>query len=239
MRASPRTRAVVVAPVHQFPTGTVLSPARRAELLDRAREVDGLVLEDDYDAEFRYDRRPVGSVQGMDSARVALTGSLSETLSPARRIGWVAAPPRWVEAMREAAVAVTPPPVIDQLAFAAFLDAGGYDGRLRASRLRYRGRRDLLLAELVSALPGLEISGAAAGFPLLLHLDGRDAAQVVRRAARRGLRPVDLDQYRMGVRPGPPALVLGYGNLSDAAVPEAVGRLSEAVRAAGVGGPRE
>ncbi|NEB21788.1 PLP-dependent aminotransferase family protein [Streptomyces coelicoflavus] len=235
LRANTLTRAVIVAPAHQFPTGTVLTPARRAELLHWAREVDGLVMEDDYDAEFRYDRRPIGTVQGMDSARVVLMGSLSKTLSPALRIGWVVAPPRWAEALREAAVAVTPPPVIDQLAFAAFLDAGWYDGHIRASRLRYRSRRDLLLKEMASTLPDLEISGAAAGFHLLLHLNDCDAAQAVRRAARLGLRLVDLDQYRMSARTGPPALVLGYGNLSDASVPEAVRRLAEAVRGKGTG----
>jgi GntR family transcriptional regulator/MocR family aminotransferase len=86
-------RAVLVTPAHQFPTGSVLSPRRRAELLGWARDVDGLILEDDYDAEFRYDRRPVGTVQGTDPARVALFGSVSKTLSPALGLGWAVLPP--------------------------------------------------------------------------------------------------------------------------------------------------
>ncbi|AWT46558.1 MULTISPECIES: MocR-like pyridoxine biosynthesis transcription factor PdxR [Streptomyces] len=231
LRALPEVRAVVVAPAHQFPTGTVLSPARRAELLRWAREADGLVLEDDYDAEFRHERRPIGTVQGMDPSRVVLMGSLSKTLSPALRLGWLAAPPRWTEALRAEEAATTPPPVIDQLAFAEFLDAGWYDRHLRASRLRYRRRRDLLLRELAAALPGLEVSGAAAGFHLLLHLPECSAERVVRRAARRGLRLAGLDRYRAEPAGGSPALVLGYGNLSDAAVPEAVHRLAACVRA--------
>ncbi|MFD5779700.1 PLP-dependent aminotransferase family protein [Streptomyces sp. NPDC126933] len=228
----PQVRAVIVAPAHQFPTGVVLTPPRRAELIAWARSVDGLVMEDDYDAEFRYDRHPVGSLQGMDPERVALLGSISKTLSPALRIGWVAAPPRWIDGLRAANAAVAPPPVIDQEAFAGFLDAGAYDRHLRASRLRYRRRRDALLGEIASSLPGHQISGAAAGFHLLLHLTDCAAADVVREAARRDVRLADLDEYRMAAGPRGATLVLGYGNLADAAVPGAVRRLSEAVHVA-------
>lgn len=210
------TRAVLVTPAHQFPTGVVLSPRRRAELLAWARDVDGLILEDDYDAEFRYDRRPVGTVQGTDPGRVALFGSVSKTLSPALGLGWAVLPPQWT--LRTHA-----PPVVDQLALAAFLDSGGYDRHLRAARLRFRTRRD----RLVAALGPARLSGVAAGLHLVLHLD-RDAADVVRRARRSGVKVADLDDYR--VTPGEPALVLGYGNLADNAVEEAARLLREAAR---------
>ncbi|MEU0796071.1 PLP-dependent aminotransferase family protein [Amycolatopsis sp. NPDC005961] len=208
------TRAVLVTPAHQFPTGSVLSPRRRADLLAWAREVDGLILEDDYDAEFRYDRRPVGTVQGTDPGRVALFGSVSKTLSPALGLGWVSLPPQWT-------LPGHAPPVVDQLALAGFVDSGGYDRHLRAARLRYRARRD----RLVEALGPGRLSGVAAGLHLLLHLD-RDAAEVTKRARAKGVKVADLDDYREA--PGEPALVLGYGNLADNAVGAAVRLLREA-----------
>ncbi|MET0135504.1 MAG: PLP-dependent aminotransferase family protein [Kibdelosporangium sp.] len=220
----PGIRAVIVTPSHQFPSGVVLTPQRRAELLTWARINNGLVLEDDYDAEFRYDRRPIGTMQGMDPQKVALLGSVSKTLSPALGIGWCAIPPQWTEKVRAANPAAATPPVLDQLALAEFIAQGGYDRYLRAARLRYRARRDALLKALGEA----DISGAAAGLHLLLHLaPGTDTAAVVRHAARNGLNVVDLDQYRRG---GDPALVLGYGNLADNAVPAAVGVLRAAIR---------
>jgi GntR family transcriptional regulator/MocR family aminotransferase len=215
-------RAVIVTPAHQFPSGVVLTPARRAELLTWARAQDGLILEDDYDAEFRYDRRPVATVQGMDPRRVVLLGSVSKTLSPALGIGWCVIPPQWTDRVRAANPTATAPPVLDQLALAGFIAQGAYDRYLRAARLRYRTRRDALLAALGDA----EVSGVAAGLHFLLHLD-QDAATLVKRAAAGGLKVVDLDDYRAAK--GRPALVLGYGNLADNAVTQAV----QTLRAAG------
>ncbi|MFC0067108.1 PLP-dependent aminotransferase family protein [Umezawaea endophytica] len=220
------TRAVVVTPAHQFPTGTVLAPARRAALVAWARDVDGLVLEDDYDADFRYDRRPVGTVQGMAPAHVALFGSVSKTLSPALGIGWYVLPPTWADAVRAANPAASTPPVVDQLALAAFVERGGYDRHLRAVRSRYRARRDALVAALATHLPDSRITGVAAGLHLLLHLGGSpDTGALVRRAAAEGLNLVDLDTYRTEPS-GDPTLVLGYGNLADHAVVPAVALLA-------------
>ncbi|SMC95358.1 MocR-like pyridoxine biosynthesis transcription factor PdxR [Kibdelosporangium aridum] len=217
-------RAVIVTPAHQFPSGVVLTPERRAALLSWARDVDGLILEDDYDAEFRYDRKPIGTVQGMDPRRVVLLGSVSKTLSPALGIGWCVVPPQWT-------VPMAAPPVIDQLALATFIEKGWYHRYLRAARLRYRTRRDALL----DALGPLDVSGAAAGLHLLLHLDS-PADEVVHRAAVQGLKLVSLDAYRS--RPGDPALVLGYGNLADSSVSEAVAVLKDSIGRSGSGSSR-
>lgn len=198
LRREPRVRAVIVAPAHQFPTGVVLTPPRRAELIAWARESDGLIMEDDYDAEFRYDRHPVGTLQGMAPERVALMGSLSKTLSPAMRIGWAVVPPDLLDGLYAAEAVGSPPPVIDQAAFSRFLESGSYDRHLRASRLRYRRRRDTLLTEIAERLPHHRVSGAAAGFHLLLHLTGCAAGDVVRAAARRDVRLVDLAEYTAG-----------------------------------------
>ncbi|MFI6084889.1 PLP-dependent aminotransferase family protein [Streptomyces sp. NPDC051217] len=235
LRREPRVRAVIVAPAHQFPTGVVLTPPRRAELIAWARESEGLIMEDDYDAEFRYDRHPVGTLQGMAPERVALMGSLSKTLSPAIRIGWAVVPPGLLDGLYAADAVGSPPPVIDQAAFSRFLESGSYDRHLRASRLRYRRRRDSLLTEMAERLPRHRVSGAAAGFHLLLHLTGCAAGDVVRGAARRDVRLVDLAEYEAG-RGGPArgaTLVIGYGNLADAAVVEAVRRLADAIGEAG------
>ena len=219
--------AVIVSPAHQFPVGTVLSAPRRAALLAWARRTGGLIIEDDYDAEFRYDRRPVGALQGAGPPFVALTGSVSKTLSPALGIGWMLTPPGWLPAPDRPAG----PPVVDQLAFAAFVESGGYDRQLRACRRAYRDRRDALAAALAARLPEAQVSGAAAGLHLLVHLAaGTDAGAVAARARAAGVRVVSLDAYRLA--PGPPGLVLGYGNLADHQVETAVTRLAAAVRSA-------
>ncbi|MEJ3750712.1 PLP-dependent aminotransferase family protein [Actinomycetes bacterium KLBMP 9797] len=222
-------RAVVVGAAHQFPTGTVLSPPRRTELVRWARAVDGFVVEDDYDAEFRYDRRPVAVVQGMDPGRVFLLGSVSKTLSPALGLGWLVAPGALASAVRSANAVAPAPPVLDQLALASFIDRGWYDAHLRAARRRFRARRDLLVETLTAQLPEGRIAGTAAGLHLLLHLpDGTDTAAAVTAAAASGLRLMDLAGYRSG-RSGTPALVIGYGNISAAEIPPAVALLRHAV----------
>lgn len=202
-------------------------------------------MEDDYDAEFRYDRHPVGTLQGMDPERVALLGSLSKTLSPALRIGWAVVPPGLLGGLYAADALGSPPPVIDQAAFSGFLESGAYDRHLRASRLRYRRRRDRLLTEIAERLPGQRVSGAAAGFHLLLHLTGCAAGDVMSGAARRDVRLSDLAEFESG--PGErqgqgqrqggsqargATLVIGYGNLADPSVPEAVRRLADAIHEA-------
>ena len=228
----PAVRAVIVSPTHQFPTGVVLSAERRGALLDWARRVDGVILEDDYDAEFRYDRRPVGTMQGTDPSRVVLLGSLSKTLSPALGIGWMVAPPAWVGPLRAATGPPAWPSTLDQLAFAAFLRAGSYDRHLRAARTRYRRRRDRLVRALAGRLPDARLLGVAAGLHLLVTFDGAvDCAAVVGRAAADGMRVANLDTYRCRDGATGPGLVLGYGNLADGQVDEAVALLATTVAA--------
>ncbi|WP_326668179.1 PLP-dependent aminotransferase family protein [Streptomyces canus] len=223
-------RAVLAAPAHQFPLGTVLVPERRAALLDWARRVDGVVLEDDYDAEFRYDRRPVAALQGMDPSRVVLLKSLSKTLSPALGIGWLVAPSRWTDVLHRIDQAATHPPVLDQLAFAALLESGGYDRHLRACRQRYRVRRDTLVRILAEQLPDAPVSGIAAGLHLILRLPAAvDSAAVVRAAAARSLAVADLAAYHATEDHAGHGLVLGYGNLADSMVEQAVQHLRAAI----------
>ena len=225
-------RAVVVGAAHQFPTGMVLSPARRARLVRWARDVDGFVIEDDYDAEFRYDHHPVAVMQGMDPSRVFLLGSVSKTLSPALGLGWLVAPAALTPALTVANPVAVAPPVLDQLALATFIDRGWYDAHLRAARRRFRARRDLLVRTLGAQVPQGRVAGTAAGLHILLHLpDGADTRGAVRAAAAAGLRLADLDDYRVQ-RSAERALVLGYGNISDTEIPPAVALLRKALRSA-------
>jgi GntR family transcriptional regulator/MocR family aminotransferase len=226
----PGLRAVLTTPAHQFPLGTVLAPERRAALLRWAHDVDGVVLEDDYDAEFRYDRRPVAALQGMDPRRVVLLKSLSKVLSPALGIGWIAAPPRWTRELHRADQTSDQPPVLDQLAFAELLESGAYDRHLRGCRKRYRGRRDVLVRLLSEGVPGGSVTGVAAGLHLILRLPDRvDTGAVVSQAARRSLRVADLAEYHATEDHAGHGLVLGYGNLADGVVEEAVRRLCAAI----------
>jgi GntR family transcriptional regulator/MocR family aminotransferase len=230
LAAHPEVRAVLTTPAHQFPGGTVLAADRRAALLRWAHAVDGVILEDDYDAEFRYDRRPVGTIQGMDPARTILVKSLSKMLSPALGIGWIVAPPRWTAALGAAVPPGALPPTLDQLAFASLLESGAYERHLRRCRQRYRSRRDALVRAIKEHLPGCAVSGVAAGLHLVVHLPAHvDAAAVVRAAAARSVRVADLAGYHATTDHGGHGLVVGYGNLADGALDEAVSRLAGAV----------
>lgn len=223
-------RTALLTPAHQFPTGVPLAGDRREAVLSWARAVDGLVIEDDYDAEFRYDRRPVAALQRLDPGRVVLLGSMSKTISPALGLGWMVVPASWRAAL--AAAPGSAPSVVDQLALTRFLGTGGYDRHLRAARIRYRRRHDALLAALAAQLPDARVSGLSAGLHVVLHLGpgAPDAAEVVRAAAARDVGLVDMRRYEVSGSATSHRLVLGYGNLADARLPDAVTRLAASCR---------
>jgi GntR family transcriptional regulator/MocR family aminotransferase len=223
--------AVLLTPAHQFPTGVVLAPERRTAVVAWARRTDALVIEDDYDAEYRYDREPVGCLQGLAPDRVALAGSVSKVLAPGLRLGWLVAPEDWLEDVREAkAAADNGGSNLQQLAFAEFLAGGAYDRHLRRARRIHRERRDALVAALRRYLPQARVEGIAAGLHLVVWLpDGCDDAAVAARAAEVGLEPLPLSTLRM--RPsGAPGLVLGYAAHTAHELTAAVRTLARLVR---------
>ena len=218
--------AVLVTPAHQMPTGAVLPPERRAALVDWAKRRSAMIVEDDYDAEYRYDRNPIGAIQGLAPDRVIYAGSASKTLAPGLRLGWLLVPPPMREALGAAKEAADRgSPTIEQLAFADFLLRGEFDRHLRRMRAIYRRRRDALLSALERQLPALRPVGASAGLHVLAwlppHLDERE---VIESAAARGLGVYGVGTYQMA--PGPPGLLFGYSSLSEAAIQEGVGLLA-------------
>jgi GntR family transcriptional regulator / MocR family aminotransferase len=163
-----RADLLILTPSHQWPTGGVLSPQARAEVLAWAQRTGALVLEDGYDAEYRYDRAPIGAMQGLDPGRVAYAGTASKTLAPGFRLGWLILPRELVEPFAEAKLtADRGSPILDQLTFADFLARGEFDRHLRRMRPVYRSRRDALLRALAQHLPDLEPAGIAAGLHLV------------------------------------------------------------------------
>jgi GntR family transcriptional regulator/MocR family aminotransferase len=231
LRAS-QARCVLVTPAHQCPTGVALSPSRRRELIAWTHEVDGVILEDDYDAEFRYDRQAVGSLQGLDPERVVALGSVSKTIAPAIRIGWVLAPPRFVEALTEEKIfSSRGAPGLDQEALALLIESGRFDRHLRRVRDLYRARRDVLSEEVATVFGPDRLQGLVAGCHtvLLLPLEVDEDA-VVESARSLGVRVTGLNQYRLTNTSAPPALVLGFGNLSEQQLVRGVHVLAEAVR---------
>jgi GntR family transcriptional regulator/MocR family aminotransferase len=224
--ATLRIDAVAVTPAHQFPTGAVLSPGRRAALVAWARDRGAVILEDDYDAEFRYDRQPIGSLQGLAPDLVVYGGSCSKTLAPALRLGWLVLPSSLVAQLHadDPSSPAGTPPTIDQLALADLIDRGEVDRHLRRQRHRYRRRRDALLDAIAQQLPQLDVRGAAAGlFAVLLLPEGLDEDAVAAAAAARG---VALQPLGAAGRAG---LVAGYANLPEAGASAAVAALAQAI----------
>ncbi|MPZ79515.1 MAG: aminotransferase class I/II-fold pyridoxal phosphate-dependent enzyme [Actinophytocola sp.] len=215
--AATRCRAVVVTAAHQFPLGVALHPDRRRALLTWARDRAGVIVEDDYDAEHRYDRPALRAMQAMDPAHVAYLGSVSKTLAPALRLGWLVLPPalraETVERKRLTDLGCSPLP---QAAFAGLLRTGGYDRHLRRTRALYRQRRDALLSAVAAHLPAWHPVGVAAGLHVVLRLPASlDDAAVQRRLAERGIHAPALSTYTRGGAGAPyPGLVLGYAATS-------------------------
>jgi GntR family transcriptional regulator/MocR family aminotransferase len=223
--------AIVVTPAHQFPTGAVMSPGRRAALLAWAAEANAIVIEDDYDAEFRYDRAPIGAIQGLDPGRVAHVGTVSKTLAPGVRLGWLSLPPSWLEeivALKRATDSGSP--VIDQLVLAHLMKVGQYERHVRRMRSIYRMRRDRLIGAIKAQMPDAVVDGAAAGLHVLLRLpEATDDSQIAFLAAAKGVAVRSLSEFHLdtSARRG---LLLGYGRLPDPSIDAAVGELTAVIR---------
>jgi len=223
-------KAVLTTPAHQSPTGVVLSAARRTALMEWAR--DGrLVIEDDYDAEYRYDRAPVGALQGIAPDRVVYIGSTSKTLAPGLRIGWMVLPAHLSNSIAMSkGLADTGSSVMDQVAFAEFLTSGGYDRHLRQMRRRYQIRRSALMQALARYLPEATVLGAAAGVHLTVRFpDGFPIEKLVRRAARMRVRVEPLAPCYAEPATAPPGLMLGYANLTETQIMTGVRALARAM----------
>jgi GntR family transcriptional regulator / MocR family aminotransferase len=218
--------AVLLTPAHQFPLGAVLAPRRRAEAIGWARDTGGVIIEDDYDGEFRYDRQPVGAMQALAPGQVVYAGSASKSLAPGLRLGWLVLPAGLAAEVAAArALADRHGSAFDQLTLAEFIGSGQYDRQVRRARLAYRRRRDRLAATLQQA-SRLRVTGIAAGLHALLELPpGRAEDDLVARAARRGLAVEGLGPYCAPGHPRGPALVLGYGTPPEHAFTGALARL--------------
>jgi GntR family transcriptional regulator / MocR family aminotransferase len=226
-----RASVVLTTPAHQCPTGVVLSPQRRGELVRWASD-GGVVIEDDYDAEFRYDRAPLGALQGLAPDRVVYMGTVSKTLAPGLRLGWLVLPPSLLDAVAQAkAFDDLGCPVLDQLVLARLLATSAYDRHLRRARRRNRARRDALIAAVARELPQARVSGISAGLHALLRLPRAvDLQAMVTAAEQRSLRVYPLEFHRIQPGRDADALVMGYANLSEPAIGEGVRRLAEVLR---------
>ena len=224
---------VLLTPAHQFPTGAVLSAERRSALVAWATSRNRLILEDDYDAEYRYDREPIGSLHGLAPDRVIYAGTASKTLAPGLRLGWLLLPANLVELVADIKdQSDRGSPSLEQLAFADFLGRGEFDHHLRRMRPIYRARRDALLRALQRHLPDLRPVGASAGLHVVAWLPpGVDEASVVERALALGVNVAGITPYRRLRGIGPGGLLFGYGTPSEAEIEEGIRLVAEALAA--------
>jgi GntR family transcriptional regulator/MocR family aminotransferase len=223
--AASGAQAVVVTPAHQSPTGVVLSPARRSALTDWARRGGGYVIEDDYDSEFRYDKEPVGALQGLAPEQVFLLGTASKALAPAVRLGWVHAPSALAAAIAdEKEMSDRGSCTLDQLALATLLTTGRYDRHLRRMRAVYAARRSALAGAFARHAPRVQLTGLAAGFQAVAPLPpGASETAVIAAARDRRVGLHGIAGYRGDPgRAAPPALVMGFGNVGERAIEPAI-----------------
>jgi GntR family transcriptional regulator / MocR family aminotransferase len=221
--------AALIAPAHSYPTGATLSTERRGELTRWARERDALLIEDDYDAEFRYDRTPIAALQGLAPERIAYIGGASKIVSPALRLGWIAIPPRLAHAVeREKRFDDMGSPLLEQLAFARFIGSGDLSRYLRRVRPVYRERRDAAIAAVSELLPESRWQGAAAGLHLHVLLPGgADERALVRAAFDRGLLLEDAGWHWADPRQAPASIIVGYGTVPPPAIRRGVAVIAE------------
>jgi GntR family transcriptional regulator/MocR family aminotransferase len=225
-------RAVVVTPAHQSPTGVVLAAERRHALVEWANRNDAFIIEDDYDSEFRYDREPVGLLQGLAPDRVFAIGTVSKSLAPAIRLGWVLVPPAHVGAVAEEKhMSDRGSSGVDQLAVAALLESGRYDRHLRRMRAMYAGRRGVLIDALARHAPDVRLTGLAAGFHAVAHLpDAADERAVVAAARQRSVGLYGMSLYRADGAVTPPQLVIGFGCVGERAIESGIRAIADLLR---------
>jgi GntR family transcriptional regulator/MocR family aminotransferase len=233
-----RTGAVFLTPAHQYPTGVPLHPSRRQALSAWARSTGGLIVEDHYDGEYRYDRQPVGALQGIAPDQVLYCGTASKTLGPALRLAWMVLPPHLVrpavEAKQEADLYTE---TLSQLVLADLIATHAYDRHIRAARLRYRRRREILLGR-VAAVPGLTAHGVPAGLHTLVTLpsDGPTEHRLLTTCADHGLALRGLTELHHDPAGRPQGLLIGFAAPSERAYPAALDALFAALASAGRGG---
>jgi GntR family transcriptional regulator/MocR family aminotransferase len=223
--------AVLVTPAHQMPMGVTMSGARRAALLRWARAGEGIVVEDDYDGEFRFDQMPVGALQGLDQEHVAHVGSASKTLAPGLRLAWLTVPPRLLDTVVEAKMAADwATGVLDQLAFKELVESGDYDRHVRRMRRSYRQRRDLLISTLADRVPAVRVVGVAAGVHAVVELPsaGPSEEDVISLGRRRSLPVMGLGAFRHTPQAADQqAIVVGYGRPPHHSYRQEVERLAD------------
>lgn len=226
--------AVVLTPAHQHPSGVVLSGSRRPELLAWLRSSRAIAVENDYDAEYRYDRAPVGALQGLEPDRIVYAGSASKTLAPALRLGWLVVPETLIAAVAAGKdLDDCGTARIEQLAFADFLARGELDRHLRRMRTHYRRRRDLLVDAVAEVLPDATVRGIAAGLHATVELGAaHDERAIETEARKRRIALSTMHDFWISDEPRPATLLLGYGQIPEASIPAAVHALGEAIAAA-------
>jgi GntR family transcriptional regulator / MocR family aminotransferase len=223
--------AVLVTPAHQFPTGCVLSGERRRQVIAWACANRGLIIEDDYDAEFRYDREPVRALQGVAPEHVVQIGTVSKTLAPALRLGWLVVPAHLVDDVERTKLLLDQfSPALGQLTLAEFISRGDYDRHVRRARAVYHRRQDRLIAALAKHLPELKVEGVAAGLHLLLRMPpGVDDSAIALDARSAGINVRALAAFR--IKPANSGgLVIGYGRVQESAIEPAVRELARVTR---------
>jgi GntR family transcriptional regulator/MocR family aminotransferase len=229
-RAAPD--AVIVTPAHQQPTGVVLSRERRLALVDWLRAHGGVAIEDDYDAEYRYDRAAVGALQGLAPEHVIYAGTTSKTLAPALRLGWLVVPATLLQGItQDKLVGDRGAARIEEYAFADFVARGELDRHLRRMRARYRKQRDAMVQALARELPEAVVTGIAAGLHVTVQLpEGSDAQAIRDEAGRHRITFNSMADYRAAGGAGSTTLMLGYGSVPEPAIDPGVREIAEAVR---------
>ena len=224
--------AVVVSPANQFPTGVTLTQSRRAALVAWARRTGGLVIENDYDAEFRYESTSVGALQSLAPEHVAYVGSTGKTLAPAIRLGWLVLPERLLaDVAEELSASMLHVSGMDQLAFADFLRRGEFDRQLRRLRSLYRRRRDVVVDALAKQLPDLFVTEPSAGLHVVVELpDAALEPAIVAAARAAGVLVPSLSQHTLPGYDGPAGIIVGFGSLPEPTIPLAVQRLAAVIR---------
>lgn len=226
--------AALLTPAHQFPTGVALSPDRRMQALRWAQRGGGVILEDDYDGEFRYDRAPVAALQGLDPEHVAYFGTASKSVAPALRVGWVVVPERLLSDVLRAKGSVDTVSVLDQLTLADFITSGAFDRNVRLRRQTYRRRREQLIAVLSDASPASRVIGMRAGLQAAISLPSGREAVALDEAAARGLVVSGMREF-LHPQAGPAdvieGVVVNFSAISESAWPSTLALLRDALQA--------